>query len=87
MQVIQAAKEYVGWDEVAPQQQQQQQQHTLDAHSAATSPPYSPPLALTGNLFDHSSTMQIELRENLQKDVCVPSFDQPPICFCSIPVT
>jgi hypothetical protein len=49
----------VGWDDT--QQQQQQQQQTLRQHR--------PPLAVLGSLFDHSTSMQIELRQVLQKDV------------------
>jgi hypothetical protein len=65
---MEAAKEYVGWDD-QQQQQQQQKQQQLNQHRA--------PLAVVGNLFDHSSSMQIELRQVLQKDVYELCFSEP----------
>lgn len=62
-QVKEAAKEFVGWDDAQHQQQQLQQQYAVHQHR--------PPFLVRDSLFDHSSTMQIEMRQPLQKGVCV----------------
>jgi ABC-type glutathione transport system ATPase component len=68
--VIDAAREYVGWHEgLGQQQQQQQQQQRQQPGSAVSSAQHHAPLPLSGLLFDYSSTMRLELRETLQKDV------------------